>query len=611
MEDLSDAVDAQNHMILIIDDNPANLSVVVDYLADHGFQIMVARDGEAGLRLAQQDHPDLILLDVLLPGIDGFEVCHRLKADERTREIPVIFMTIVTRTEDKIRGFEVGGMDYITKPFEHEEVLARVTTHLRLRDLTQKLKEAKESLEQQVVERTSELAQANVRLKKEIAERKQAQQNLVLVNFALNNVREAAFLIDENARFHFVNDGACDILGYTRAELLRLCVQDVDPDFPPKRWSSHWNELKAQRSLIFEGRHKAKDGRIFPVEICANYFEYDGQSYNLALARDITDRKQAEDELRQNRESTLQFSEQLAALHEVTNELSKTESSDDLCLQAVQLGRSRLGFDRVSIWFIEEHLGIMRGSFGTDERGELRDERNAQVEFRHEGLAWLLFSHKESMALVEHCPLCDHLGREVGEGDNALAALWDGGEVIGVISIDNLFTSQPISEHQLEVLRLYATALGHLITRKRAEESLRESEEKYRTLIQKIRAAVVVHGADTQILTSNSMARELLGLTEDQMMGKTATDSAWHFFLEDGTTMPLEKYPVNQVIASRQALRNLIVKVHRPNKENDVWVLVNADPVFGKEDEITQVIVTFGSLGIAVIYPYKVVAANK
>jgi len=129
--------------------------------------------------------------------------------------------------------------------------------------------------------------------------------------------------------------------------------------------------------------------------------------------------------------------------------------------------------------------------------------------------------------------------------------------------------------------------------RKQVEETLRKSEEKYRTLIQKIQAAVVVHGADTQILTSNSMAQELLGLTGDQMLGKTTIDSAWHFFLEDGTAMPLEKYPVNQVLASRQALRNFIVRVHRPNKENDVWVLVNADPVFGIEAEITQVIVTF------------------
>lgn len=129
--------------------------------------------------------------------------------------------------------------------------------------------------------------------------------------------------------------------------------------------------------------------------------------------------------------------------------------------------------------------------------------------------------------------------------------------------------------------------------RKQAEDALRESEEKYRTLIQKIQTAVVVHGADTQIITSNLKAQELLGLPEDQLLGKTVIDSAWHFFLEDGTTAPLEKYPVSQVLATRKSLRNCVLGVHRPDKEYNVWVLVNADPVFGKVGEVAQVIVTF------------------
>lgn len=128
---------------------------------------------------------------------------------------------------------------------------------------------------------------------------------------------------------------------------------------------------------------------------------------------------------------------------------------------------------------------------------------------------------------------------------------------------------------------------------RKVEETLGESEEKYRTLIQNIQAAVVVHGADTQILTSNRMAQELLGLTENQLLGKTAIDPAWHFSHEDGTVMPPEEYPANKVVATRQPLRNFVVGVHRPDKENDVWVLVNADPVFTKENEILQVVVTF------------------
>jgi len=180
------AFDPQNQTILIIDDEPANLAVVADYLAQSGFQIKVTQTGEAGLELARRTPPDLILLDVRLPDVDGFEVCRRLKADERTRQIPVIFMTVLTRVEDKLKGFEVGGVDYISKPFQKEEVLARVTTHLRLRELTREVEAANENLERRVAERTAELSQANVRLKEEIVERKQAedalQKNETLLN---------------------------------------------------------------------------------------------------------------------------------------------------------------------------------------------------------------------------------------------------------------------------------------------------------------------------------------------------------------------------------------------------------------------------------------------
>jgi PAS domain S-box-containing protein len=192
MKKMSDSIDASNYIILLVDDNPANLSVVMDYLAGQGFQIMVARDGEAGLRLAQQDRPDLILLDVRLPGIDGFEVCRRLKADERTQEIPVIFMTVAAKMEDKVRGFEVGGVDYITKPFQQEEVLARVTAHLRLRELTRQLEETNESLERRVEERTAALSQANQELQAEIAERKRAEAALLYSEERLRLTMEAA-----------------------------------------------------------------------------------------------------------------------------------------------------------------------------------------------------------------------------------------------------------------------------------------------------------------------------------------------------------------------------------------------------------------------------------
>ena len=132
------------------------------------------------------------------------------------------------------------------------------------------------------------------------AARERAEEEVTLLSFALNNVREAALLIDETARFHYVNDEACQVLGYSRAELLGMGVADIDAEFPAERWSDHWRDLKAQRSLGFESRHRTQDGRIFPVAISANYFEYGGRAYDLALVRDITERKRAEEALRES-----------------------------------------------------------------------------------------------------------------------------------------------------------------------------------------------------------------------------------------------------------------------------------------------------------------------
>ncbi|MGZ8972617.1 PAS domain S-box protein [Methylomagnum sp.] len=128
----------------------------------------------------------------------------------------------------------------------------------------------------------------------DVTERKRAQEQLALVSFALNHVQEAAYLIDEQARFCYVNDGACRVLGYSRNELLPLSVPDVGSGWSMDHWTQHWRDLKAHGSLTFEADHRAKDGHIFPVEINANYFEYEGRGYNLGLARDITERKQAE-----------------------------------------------------------------------------------------------------------------------------------------------------------------------------------------------------------------------------------------------------------------------------------------------------------------------------
>ncbi len=152
--------------ILLVDDNPTNLAVLAQTLKNEGFSIRIETDGESAIEQLEDEteQPELILLDVQMPGIDGFETCRRIKANPQTQEIPIIFMTALADTNSKVKGLSLGAVDYITKPFEGEEVLARVRVHLQLRHLTKKLENWNEQLEKNVVERTAALQQAQVQL---------------------------------------------------------------------------------------------------------------------------------------------------------------------------------------------------------------------------------------------------------------------------------------------------------------------------------------------------------------------------------------------------------------------------------------------------------------
>ena len=160
--------ESEQRTILLIDDTINNLRVAVDLLRTYGYRILTASNGEDGLARALLAKPDLILLDIRMPGIDGLETCRRLKANPETALTPVIFMTDSTDIDDKVRGIEVGGVDYVTKPFDAAELLARVSTHLELYDLQQRLAE-------RVQRRTAALAE-----EVELRRRSQKEQEMLL-----------------------------------------------------------------------------------------------------------------------------------------------------------------------------------------------------------------------------------------------------------------------------------------------------------------------------------------------------------------------------------------------------------------------------------------------
>jgi two-component system sensor kinase FixL len=183
------APDLGIEQILLVDDNPTNLQVLFKTLEGSGYRLLAARDGEAALYTAKRAHPALILLDVMMPGMDGFEVCERLKADPETADIAVIFLSALTDSQSKVHGLAIGGVDYIAKPFQSDEVLARVRTHVKI-----------QRLERALARRNSELEDENQRI--------------------LNAVEEGIFGLDVEGRISSMNAQASALTGWPAADAI-------------------------------------------------------------------------------------------------------------------------------------------------------------------------------------------------------------------------------------------------------------------------------------------------------------------------------------------------------------------------------------------------------
>jgi PAS domain S-box-containing protein len=272
------AMSAENNkkgVIVIVDDKPTNLGVLFDFLTDSGFKVLVAQDGESAIQKVEYAHPDLILLDVMMPGIDGFETCRRLKANPATQDIPVIFMTALSEAVDKVKGFSLGAVDYVTKPMQQEEVRARVTTHLTLRNLHHKLQEQ------------------NLQLQK--AEEKYRS--------IVENATEGIFQATPEGRYITANPALARILGYSSPEALMNEMSNIGKQLylEPMRRDDLIALMNREDTLSdFESQVYRKDGSVIWIsENIRTVRDANGKLlYYEGSVTDITERKQSEVALR-------------------------------------------------------------------------------------------------------------------------------------------------------------------------------------------------------------------------------------------------------------------------------------------------------------------------
>ncbi|MBW4563697.1 MAG: response regulator [Mojavia pulchra JT2-VF2] len=321
-------------VILIVDDTPINLEVLLDFLETSGFKVLVSEDGESAVEMAEYALPELILLDVLMPKMDGFETCRRLKNNPATQNIPVIFLTALAEKVDKVKGLNLGAVDYITKPLEHEEVLARVQIHMRLQNLTKKLTEQNERLEAEITERQRlevEREEAFRALQKSEARfRRLVESNIIGI-----------ILSDLSGKITEANDAFLQMLGYEREELHsgKLCWNKITPpEYRNLEARAIAELISSGVSTPFEKEYIHKDGSRVPVVAGGALLEKSQQT-TVGFVLDITERKQAEQKIREQ-----------AALLDITTDAILVQDLDN------QIRFWNKGAERLYGWNQEEAI---------------------------------------------------------------------------------------------------------------------------------------------------------------------------------------------------------------------------------------------------------------
>ncbi len=283
--------------IIVVDDTPSALQLMVDLLGRDGYLVRPAQSGELAIRSALRRPPELILLDVQMPEMDGYEVCRRLKGDPRTAHIPVIFLSALNDTESRVRGLEVGGQDFISKPFQAEEALARVRTHLALGRSMLALDRMCAHLEQAAIRRTDDLDDLSRTLARQVLAHGETVRRLLLADRAIDAARDSILITDAAGSILAANPACVALTGVPGSDLLGEPLLSLFDD-------SDANGLDATLPLpgslagswAGEMRLRQRSGAAVPVWMGLAEFRdsSDSLTHYVAVFSDISERKEAE-----------------------------------------------------------------------------------------------------------------------------------------------------------------------------------------------------------------------------------------------------------------------------------------------------------------------------
>ncbi|MFB3895172.1 MAG: PAS domain S-box protein [bacterium] len=294
------------------------------------------------------------------------------------------------------------------------------------------------------------------------------------------NTGTAMLIVEDDMMISLVNSQFCKLIGYSKKALegKKRWTDFVVPEDVP--WMVKQHRLRREKP---EGALRQYEFRLINKEhqirnIFLNVDIIPGTKQSIASLIDITELKHTEEELRKQKDAEQLFQQQLIMLHQVRNDLINTTTIDELCRRAIELGKTRLGFDRLGIWLNTNTPHVLSGSFGIDEKGNLRDERNQRVTIKPNSTIGRLLKKKQFVYSEQNVPLLNHQAKEIGKGTHLVAGLWDGKQLLGFLSADNLLGKKLFSHYAGELLGIYASTVGQLYTRKQAEVALQEKNEQ-------------------------------------------------------------------------------------------------------------------------------------
>jgi len=294
--------------VMIVDDEPENLRVLATLLSQKGYTVRSFSNGKAALKSVQTDPPGVILLDIRMPDMDGFEVCTQLKASASTKDIPVLFLSAIDAPGDKVRAFDLGGNDYIAKPFQSEEVLARINTHLTVSRYRRELEDMNRKLEVLVKERTEDLIETNKYLRKEIEARQSTQaafeESEEKYRRIVTTANEGIISVDAQMIVTYCNEVMARMMGCDISDIIGRSSFDFIPAEDHDMIRSRFKRRRQGLRDSYESRILRRDGQFRWVQISSASIVDADQRFEGAvlLFIDITDRKKAEEALRQSSE---------------------------------------------------------------------------------------------------------------------------------------------------------------------------------------------------------------------------------------------------------------------------------------------------------------------